>query len=184
MSARWVWDAAGQEAVLEHMAQGMADFTVEVRNNVRAVMASIQGSRGTSGWPGKERTGKYVRSIRATTFLNGEVFAGSPVRGIGTSPAQRTLFGVVYTTSYSGHMLELGTAPHEIPRWVAGGEQGMVTKMVIHHPGATRRPHFWQGLAATVPRAGSIFAGAARPRGVSPSQARMGKLLLNERVAE
>jgi hypothetical protein len=79
------------------------------------------------------------------------VFAGPNVRGVGRSRwAVRT---VVYSTSFTAHMLELGTAAHDIPvpdrtGITAGSTRVLDLGIVAKSPGNRRYPHFWPGFAS------------------------------------
>jgi len=187
-ASRFKINAEGMDAVLRAIAEGMNELALEVADGVRE--AAPRGERGTERPLPTNRGGAYVfhgdpsrgsaryrKTIHATTFIRGKVFKGSPVRGVG-----RTTYdvrSVVYSTSFTAHMLEFGVAPHEIPvahgpeklRWqlslmglTTAASAGPTVKAL--HPGSRRFPHFWPGFASRLP------AGIARmtAKGVSVSR--------------
>jgi hypothetical protein len=151
-------DPAGDEALLLQLAKGFAEFGEEVAGAISQLAP--------------RNTGRYARSIKATTFLEGGIYSGPAVRGTGVKSTAQ-IWTVVWTGSKLGHLLELGTKP----RVVAAKDGGMMAwpadkygpagaARVVHQPGTARQPHFWPGFASVVGRAGEIIGhGAKMSRG-------------------
>ena len=180
-ASRFKINAPGMEQLLTTIATAMNELALEVADGVRE--AAPRGERGTERPLPTNRGGAYVfhgdpsrgsaryrKTIHATTFIRGRVFKGSPVRGVG-----RTTYdvrSVVYSTSFTAHMLEFGVAPHEIPvahgmgPTTAASAGPIDTTVKALHPGSRRFPHFWPGFASRLP------AGIARmtAKGVSVSR--------------
>lgn len=149
MTDRWVESPEGMAALYLHVATAMQDLATVARDRSRERILATEGSRGTSGWPGKKRTDKYAKTIRSTTYIDRDAVFGSRVE---TGEPHQGIHSIVYSASYLAHMLELGTDPHDIQEpWG-----------IIHHPGGGRRPHFWFGLALAAAHADTIFAQAKR----------------------
>lgn len=133
-------DGPASEAVLRAMADAMADLGEEVAAEVYA-MAPV-------------RTGRYRRTIAATTYLDDRPVSGRALRNIARVP-RAGIRTVVYTSSPKGVLVERGTRPHEIPvTLMHGGE----ASGVIRHPGARARPHFRPAALASVGRVAELAA--------------------------
>lgn len=146
----------GQEALLRSIADGLHEFANEVVAEVRAAAPPHTSKRPRA----------YRESIRATTYLRGEVIAGETLTLI---DQRREIYSIVYTSSSLGHMLEFGTKPHIIPTLLTHGH---ITYRNWRHPGAQRRPHFVPGLLSARSR-----LPAAMTRG-----ARASRVMVNTRV--
>jgi hypothetical protein len=176
--SRFVLDQKGNEALLATIASGLNAFTGEVAEGVR--QAAPKGARGTArplrtteggvyvfyGRPGGSVV-RYRRTIHHSTYLGGKLVAGPPVRGIGRS--NRTVRSVVYSTSFTAHLLELGTTRHEIPVVTTVMRGPLASRRVSAiHRGSRRYPHFWPGLVRSLP------AGLAAMARVGVMASRMG----------
>ena len=108
-----------------------------------------------------QKTGRYRKSIAASTYAGGKYYAGRHLKNI-AQMGHGDVLTVVYTDSPKGHLLERGTQPHDIPightesMGTARGRNTDVTR-VIRHPGAHRFPHFGPGAMASVGRAGNVL---------------------------
>jgi hypothetical protein len=180
-ASRFKINAEGMDRVVLAVAEGLNEFALEVAAGVRR-----EAPKGTPGNPRPLRTNrggsysfhgrhggpKYRNTIHATTFMRGEHFKGPRVRDVGR--ARHDVRSVVFSDSFTAHMLELGVAPHEIP--IPHATQGAVTTasgpadlgVVAYHPGSKRYPHFWPGFAS------SLQSGLARmsARGIAVTRAR------------
>ena len=156
MSVTYKLDPEGDRELLSALAAGFADFGDAAAESVRAVAP--------------KNTGRYANSIQATTFLNGAIVRGESVRGTGVQ-SKAQIWTVIYTTNKLGHLLELGTGPRDVvvkkakvmswppDKYGSGG-----VAMKVHQPGMARRPHFWPGFAAVIPRAGALIGHGATVR--------------------
>ena len=147
MATTFRLDPEGNAALLAQLATGFAEFGEEAARTIAQTAPS--------------KTGRYRRTFHATTFLDNRIVSGPAIRGKGIK-SNAQLWTAIYTTSPLGHLLELGTAAHDIPVTVA---HGPFAERIIHHPGSRRYPHFWIGFTSVLARAGSIIAGAAKVRG-------------------
>jgi hypothetical protein len=153
MSTTFKLDTDGNEELLKQLATGFAAF-----GNAAADAISRLAP---------ENTGRYAGSIKSTTFLEGGIFAGEPVRGKGIQ-SKAQIWTVIYTTSKLGHLLELGTGPRDVTAkgklmvWAPSKYGPGGSARTVHQPGHTRRPHFFPGFASVVGKAGQIIGHGAR----------------------
>jgi hypothetical protein len=152
MTTTFRLDPEGNEGLLLQLANGFAEFGEECAGAISQLAPF--------------HTGRYRRSIKATTFLEGGIYSGQPIRGAGIK-SNAQLWTVIYTTSKLGHLLELGTQARDVESksgklMVWNDDYGSGAAMKVHQPGTARRPHFWPGFASVVPRAGQIIGHGAR----------------------
>lgn len=154
MSTTFKLDPVGNDALLHQLAAGFDKFGEEV--------ASAIAERAP------KNTGRYARTIKSTTFLENGIYRGEAIRGTGVQ-SKAQIWVIVYTTSKLGHLLELGTGGRWVPKdgpnaklMVWDDKYGSGAAFRVHQPGMTRRPHFWPGLAAVLPRVGEIVGHGAR----------------------
>ena len=150
MTTTFRLDPDGNGELLMQLAKGFARFSNAAADAISRVA------------PGE---GRYASSIKATTFLEGGIYDGEPVRGMGIQ-SKAQIWSVVYTTSKLGHLLELGTAPRDVVSptgklMVWNDKYGSGAAYKVHQPGMARRPHFWPGFASVIGQAGSLIASGA-----------------------
>jgi len=110
------------------------------------------------------KTGRYRRTIHATTFWRNRIVGGPPVRGR-YAKSKAEIWVYLYTTSPVGHLLEGGTQRHDVSRKDAVLDvRARGRKRRIIHPGSRRFPHFGPGILATRGRIVSTIAHGARAR--------------------
>jgi hypothetical protein len=157
-------DAAGQNALVAALGAGLDEFATVARDRIRqyAPPASHRHYRKD-----------YRSSILSATYVNGQLVHGRSVReydpdgGRPVPVAEVTARGatgpsivaVIYTKNPLGHLIELGTQPHDIPITVP---TLIGTRTVtVHHPGAKRHPHFALGLLSALGDIGPAMARGA-----------------------
>jgi len=110
------------------------------------------------------RTGRYRRTIHATTFHRNRIVGGPPVRGR-YAKSQAEIWVYIYTTSPVGHLLEGGTQRHDVSRKDAVLDvRARGNRRRIIHPGSRKFPHFGPGILATRGRIVSTIARGAKAR--------------------
>lgn len=151
MPVRFLPDKAGNEVVLQELAGKLDNFAALVRDR-----AKVHAPSGTGVHPPRSKKKPpilvhYRDTIKATTFLGGEVFVGEPVRTPTFNPSRWAIASVVYTTfTPFGHIYEVtGAGPHKIPGTIGAGG----------HPGVAKRPHFVPGLFEAASEAGVVMGG-------------------------
>lgn len=151
MPVRFLPDAKGQEAVLRQLADGLDAFALDVRDKARAHAPFGTGEHPPRGKKRPPLQVHYRDTIGATTFLNGEVYAGHDVRTPQYNRRRWAICSVVYTTfAPFGHIYEVtGAGPHKIPGTIGAGG----------HPGVSKRPHFVPGLFEAAAEAGVTMGG-------------------------
>jgi hypothetical protein len=147
-------DPDGDAELLLQLARGFSEFGEEAAGSISQIAP--------------RNTGRYARSIKATTFLEGGIYSGQPIRGRGVQ-SKAQIWTVIYTTSKLGHLLELGTSDRDVTSptgklmvWPADKYGPGGAARAVHQPAMARRPHFWPGFAATLPRLSTIFGRSAR----------------------
>jgi len=140
VSVTWKDDPAGQAAIRNQLAMGLHNFALDVRDGVRQAAPQHTSKRPVA----------YRNTIQASTFLDGNVIAGSDVTNAHSSVQ---LHSVVYTSSSLGPLLERGAVPHDI--WIPTGGAGILR--VWHHPGFSARHHFFPGLMSALGGIASAF---------------------------
>ena len=150
MSTTFRLDPDGNAELLMALAKGFVKFSNAAADAI---------SRAAPG------QGRYASTIKATTFLEGGIYGGEPVRGSGIQ-SKAQLWSVVYTTSKLGHLLELGTAQRDVVSptgklMVWNDKYGSGAAYKVHQPGMARRPHFWPGFASVIGQAGTLIAAGA-----------------------
>lgn len=156
----WVPYKEGEEELMILLASGLHEFAIHAADAV-ATEAPPSSKR-------PDRPIPYQRSIRASTYLRGQLFSGYDVANV--RDQRRKLYSVIYTTSRLGHFLEFGTLPHPMDFIAVPG------KGVFHrrwqHPGAGRRPHFVKGVLKAMSRVQSEMAAGMK----------LGKVRINSRA--
>lgn len=154
-------DTAGQQRVIEQLADGFDGFAQSVVERVKPLAPWGIGLHPPP--PSRKRrpiTVHYRNTIRATTFLQGQRIAGLDVKAGGFNPDRSVIQSIIYTPSFLGHMLELtGAGPHDIPIPISGGRTIAGFTLIIHHPGFKPRPHFIPGLLSAASDAGASMRG-------------------------
>lgn len=146
----WVPYKEGEEALMQQLAAGLHAFAL------RAAISVSEAAPDPTKRP--DRPVPYKRSITASTYLRGELFAGPDVANV--RDQRRKLYSIVYTTSRLGHFLEFGTLPHPMDYIKVPG------KGIFHrrwqHPGSERRPHFVKGVLSAASQASIAMAGGMK----------------------
>jgi hypothetical protein len=147
-------DPEGDSELLHQLARGFAEFGEE--------------AAGAISHLAPRNRGYYARSIQATTFVEGGIYSGQPVRGTNVR-STRQIWVVIWTANKLGHLLELGTRARTVVAKAGGlmvwpadkyGPGGVAR--VVQQPGMARRPHFWPGFISVAGRAGEIIGRNAR----------------------
>jgi hypothetical protein len=147
-------DPEGNDALLHQLARGFAEFGEEAAGAISQLAPRNRGG--------------YARSIQATTFIDGVVYSGQPVRGANIRTKSQIVV-IIFTADHRGHLFELGTQARTVVAksgglmvWPADkyGPGGIAR--VVEQPGMARRPHFWPGYIGVASRAGEIIGSNAR----------------------
>ena len=114
-----------------------------------------------------KRTGKYRRSIGASTYAGGKHYAGKHLKNIGQM-GHADVLTVVYTDSPLGHLLEYGTQPISVdsknpyPMHFIAKSGDEVWTRHVENRSVPRQPHFGPGAMATIGMVGRVVAAGMR----------------------
>lgn len=158
MPDRVVENKAGMDALLRDVGDGMAGFADLVAARIKPLAPFGSGIH-------LPRSRKriifthYRDSIQSATYVNGQLHAGHAVRASAFRPGAGEVRSIVYTTfTPLGHIYEVtGAGPHDIP--ISISSHGRTFKVVVHHPGVLKRPHFVPGLLAAANDSGTAMRG-------------------------
>lgn len=137
-------DEEAEHAFVRQLAEGMHEFGMEAAGEVY--------SRAP------KKTGRYKKTIQATTYQEEEVIGGRAISNR-ERLGKAEIVTVVFTSSAKGHLLERGTQPHDVSRKDAVLDiRARGRPRTIQHPGSRPFPHFGPGAMAAIGKAAAAVA--------------------------
>ncbi len=112
MTTTFRLDPEGDSELLHQLARGFAEFGEEAAGSISQLAP--------------RNSGTYARSIQSTTFVEGGIYSGQPVRGTNIK-STRQIWLVIWTANKLGHLLELGTGPRVVQAAPGGSCPGRPT---------------------------------------------------------